>query len=210
MTSYVIAVLTISVGLAQSQIVMPTIAEQAAESHGKPVTITHVEHTALWTLDELSKWAQLVVIGKLVNPVSHLTVDERDIYTDYRLQVSSVVTDRASIASAQQIGQLAPLTVRLHGGTIVVNGVPVTIKCTSPTKWRENSELMLFLMRSDDKTKPNNFDPVGAAAGLYEVTQVGLKSLVSGSRVHEELDGAPVDQVVQRVKSVSADPTVRK
>jgi hypothetical protein len=210
MTSYAIAVVTISVGLAQSQIVRPTIAQRAAESGGRPLTISHVEHTDLWTLEELSKAAQLVVIGKLVNPVSHLTQDERDIYTDYLIQVTSVVMDRASVASAQQIGPLPPLTVRLHGGTIVVNGVPVTIECTSPTKWRGDADLLLFLMRTESKSQPNNFEPIGAAAGLFEVTQTGLRSRVAGSRVNEEVDGAPVDQIVQRIKSISTDPKVRK
>ena len=198
------------VSLAQTASDTLTLPELAAKSGGRPVTLATTADPPELTLDELSTRAELVVVGKLVNPRAYMTVDQTDVYTDYQLQLVTTVSDRVAISSAKQVGQLSPVTVTLHGGTLLVNGVKVTVRGGGPTKWKPEADLLLFLRKSKSTEKQNNFVLVGSATGLYEVTSAGLKSRVAGSRVHQEIDGAPVEQIVQRVKTVAAEQTLKK
>jgi hypothetical protein len=77
---------------------------------------------------DLSTKSHLIAIGKLVKPKSYLTPDNRDVFTDSELNVSQIVTDRASVGVAPRVGQLPVMTVTLHGGDLVLNGVSVSLK----------------------------------------------------------------------------------
>ena len=208
MTSPLYVAVAIGVSLSAGQVLptTPTIRELVAASDGKPMRKLSVIDPQYISLDDLSKKSHLIVIGKLVKPKGYLTPNDRDIFTDYELSVSQMVIDRASVGVAPRIGQLPVITVTLHGGDIVLNGVNVSLKEASQVQWKEGSDLFLFLVRSGSKDKPNNFIPYGNAAGVFEVTTAGLKALVSGGWSHDEIDGVPVDQMVQKVRARAEAP----
>src|SRR3982750_1677142 len=72
----------------------PTIPDRVSSRGGKPVKIGVHTETRGPSVNQLSAGALLVVRGKLEWMESHLSDDQRNIWTTYRLIPSVVILDR--------------------------------------------------------------------------------------------------------------------
>ncbi len=191
-TAVVLLTMGFAVGVTHAQ----TIPETVAANPGKPITLTDVKDVRIMPLSILVRHAELVVVAQLVRPRSYLSSTGADMYTDYDLVLRKVVINRVA-TSGPKPGQLPPLTVRLNGGELIVDKTPVRVLDLSREKWTEGSDLLLFLVRSNDK--PYNFHVLGEAAGIFEIDTTGrVKSLRSGEK-DQEMEGAALANVLQNI-----------
>jgi hypothetical protein len=70
--------------------------------------------------------ADLVLEGSVTTHRSYTTPDERDIFTDYELSVAQVIVQRKP-QSSDRPGLPKPFIFKTHGGTVVFDGIPMTI-----------------------------------------------------------------------------------
>jgi hypothetical protein len=192
-----------TVAVVQSPVMGPTIPEQMeavqGTLQGRPFTLMQITDLPFYSFDDLARHAEVIAIGQFANGKGWLTPDKRDIYTDYEFVPAQVVLDRLSGRSAKTPGQLAPMTVTLHGGEVIINGVTAKIVDGNLQPWTEGARLLLFLVRGH---KRNSFSVYGSFAGMFEVDTTGrLRILISGGRVTKGLDGVQLDQVVKNIKA---------
>jgi hypothetical protein len=126
--------------------------------------------------------------------------------TDYRLTLARVIGDHANISIDKKPGQLPGLVVTLRGGEMVIDGVKVTMTDGSRARWSQENQVLLFL----SKDGVDRFRPYAGAAGMFEVTpEKRVRALRRGGRRDLELDGAVLDEAVDklhRYARIARDP----
>jgi hypothetical protein len=118
-----------------------------------------------------------------------------------------VVVDRKGRQTPKTPGATPPLIVMVYGGELVVDGTPVRVKDHSLIKLDENTDVLVFLYRSEND--PAKYELYGGNAALFQVDQgQRVKSLLNHPNKDNDLgEERQLDQIVQRVRI--AKPVVK-
>ena len=167
--SVAIAMCSITVLWAQAQ--RPTIPEAiAAGSVGSVATAPSGPPP---TVDALLQATDIIVVGTIGEPVSYLSSDQRDVYTDYPILNSIVLFDAAP--SRQTTDQSArAIVVTQVGGTVTVNGAQFTHTETALAPLQSGRRALFLLHRDLDK-----YFIAGKYYGVFDVTSAAFKPLMS-------------------------------
>ena len=175
-----------------------TLADMVRANGGKPVTITGTIDAPTVSVPDLPKYCDLIIVGSLTKKGSYVGKEQIFVYTDYALNPERVLLNRSKApATSAAPAQTAPLTITLYGGTVEVDGVPVTVRDGSQPASLEGKRLLLFLTRNTEK--PNNYFVYGNAGGIFEVGANGRLKSVSTEQGNAELDNMSVDELAQRL-----------
>lgn len=123
------------------------------------------------TIEELTREADVVLVGQLVRLKSYLGPSEDRILTDYTVLGAKVLGGRLSRMTQPAPGAIPSLTVTVYGGEATVEGVLVRGTDTNRDPIKDGAQYVVFLKESRS-----------AQAGRYEIYYGGIsKWLESGS-----------------------------
>lgn len=134
--------------LAQAE--RPTLREMAAESGGIMVTIQGCGPSP--SLAAVLSGTDLIVEGTVRSAMSYLTVDERDIFTDYDLAIHHVLYQREMQVSSRP-GMVAAMIFKSHGGQVTVDGLRLAVDVRSNdarVAMRAGDRVYVFASRDRD------------------------------------------------------------
>jgi hypothetical protein len=148
-------------------------------------------------LAELAQDIDLIVRGKVGKATSRLSVDMREIYTDYEILGASVLY-RTNGTSVARPGLAVPMLVTLRGGVVNIGGVEFAQVEEALPGLQPGIEC-LFLLREID----GHYQPVGMSLGALGVVAGKLRSLsLLGDIAPEYSDVPAADAAVDIVARV--------
>lgn len=182
-----------------------TIPARIAASKGKSVHVPVMRDGAATPLEDLAAAADLIVVGKLLNPHSYLDARQTDVYTDYELRVEHVIRDRLGGSQVKRPGPTPPIIVTIYGGDLIVDGTPVHFVDMSLIRWKQDASLLLFLV-SHRQGKENGFEVCGGPAGIFEVDGARVKSALKHPEKDKEVGALALDEIAQKAVTVKRKP----
>jgi hypothetical protein len=147
--------------------------------------------------------ADLVIEGTVMNHRTYPTPDERDIFTDFELSVSQVIFQRTPQVS-ERPSPPAPFVFKTQGGTVVFDGVPITVDVEGNGKrvtLKDGDHIVIFghYDSADGKWEFSPWDVFYTSGGMvkndlpvFEGLDEGLTPIMSigvfGAKVREVAD----------------------
>ena len=122
----------------------------------------------LMSLRELAQAADLIIRGRLTTMTMHLSDDESTIFRDFTVTPMVIFKQPPELLHATRPGPLPALTLRMIGGTIVVDGLTLRMS----TNWEDRETPMepgqdyfLFLSRA----LPSRSTTMSTGPGVYQL-----------------------------------------
>ena len=149
---------------------------------------------------EVLRQTNVIVRGIVGQPISRLSDDEFDVYTDYEILDSTVLYADVVFGTAKA-GAAPAVVVTQLGGTAAVNGIPYTQKEEGLDPLRSGMEAVFLLERVDGKLQI-----AGTFFGVFEISGGDLRPLTSRDTFALEYRGvqatAAVDDLVARLRAI--------
>lgn len=143
----IVIVLTLS-SAATPQDHRPTLPELARRSAPAPLFQSRSRELVIESVESIVRKSDLIVYGRIGSVRTHLSRDQRDLYTDAVFEPIQVVLHRVPTVSPRP-GQL-PIILRRWGGETVIDGVQVIQQDTDLRQFEKGEQLVLFLQRDAD------------------------------------------------------------
>ena len=94
-------------------------------------------------MDHLVALADLVVHGIIASRQGQLSRDEREIYTAHSVEPKEMLFQREAQATSRPEGPM-PIIFKAAGGTVEVEGFPVTVSVSPSVSLNVGDEVILF------------------------------------------------------------------
>src|SRR5262245_1423497 len=111
-------------------------------------------------LSDHIKRADLIVEGVVIRRFSHLTVDERSVFTDYELAISDVLYQRRVVAMPRPGLAPPPIVFKTPGGHVSIDGhdIDVDVRSNNARVTRKEGDHAFLCARLDPKDGKWRFD----------------------------------------------------
>jgi hypothetical protein len=172
--------------------------EQAHRNPGQPIEQpASPGDYAAKTIDNLARESDLVLQGNLSRVKSYLSSNEDRILTDYSISQAHVITGSVPVLPTQKPGSVAPLTLTVYGGEVVIDGVTIRGIDNDRAPIVDGARYVLFLRKARQ-----------SGAGRYEIYYGGIFDISDGkvtpllrqaSSVFQGTVDARPEELVERV-----------
>lgn len=153
------------------------------------------------TLEQILAETDTVVTGVVGMPVSVLSTDQMDVYTEYPVRDSAILYQRTMPRFKQP--QMPSVTVTVLGGVITLNGLTYTSRHESLPSLTPG-ERCLFLLKSSD----SRYFLAGTFYGVFRIDGPAIVPLTRHHGFADELrqEAAPqaIEAIIARVRAMHA------
>jgi hypothetical protein len=190
---------------AQARLTIPQSVERMRDQlcrPGKcePYATSRVRELAPYPFDRAVRESDLIVFGSLKKLTTYLSTSEMELYTDYELFPTNVISDRqgrgARTATAPQ-----RLIVRQWGGETVINGVPVILKDENIPFLPVNAPLLLLLSYNASTGKYDVYDG-GSGAFQVDSTSTLRHIMVPEHPTYERFKGMKAADAIREIHTL--------
>src|SRR5712691_10273914 len=108
----------------------PTLRELAAQTQGKTAVMKMGCGWPGAPFKLIASQTDLVIEGTVTSHRAYLTCDDRDIFTDYEFSLRQIFSQPA-VQSSNRPALPAPFVFKTEGGTVVLDGFPITVDVDS-------------------------------------------------------------------------------
>jgi len=139
-------------------------------------------------VEQLVKTADVIVHGRVRTVRSHLTADESNVVTDVTIDPTRLLKQTTPVVSRAQPGATALLIVRHAGGTVVEQGMKISIGVSafpSSEEFSAGDEVVCFLVYDSSQ---GVFELVDGPNAAFRVRQGSVHALTkeAGFRLKHE------------------------
>src|SRR3954452_1276259 len=120
-----------------------------ANAEGGTVSMSMSIDFSAFPVEQLVKTADVIVHGRVRTVRPHLTADESDVVTDVTIDPTRLLKQTTPVVSRAQPGATAPLIVRHVGGTVVEQGMKISLTVDvypSIEEFTAGDEVVCFLV----------------------------------------------------------------
>lgn len=181
-------------GLAQ------TIPDRVAHGH-KNVDQGFYREIQVPPIQQLGANADLVLEATITKTRAFLGPNKRHVLTDYLIH--PVRTFMAKPTTERPTPGKTVLILRLRGGEMTIDGVPVRIKDDNLAPFQNGDRFLLFLKRladgdARDDRNEEIFMPLGEIVGMFKLESGRARSMIVDGGFPKELEDLPVESLVSK------------
>jgi hypothetical protein len=148
------------------------------------------------SVQSLLDTTDMLVLGRVGEPQSHLSDDQMVVFTDYRLNNPDILFERKP-PLAETGGPPRSIIVTQRGGTLNIQGIRYTESEEALGPLKPGSEVLCLLKQAGDK-----YQIVGWYFGVFEIENGVLKPLMSREDFALDYRGKPLRDAVQSMVAV--------
>jgi hypothetical protein len=145
------------------------------------------------TMAQILAKTDAVVRGKIGAPLTYLSDDQQEIYTDYPIS-NPVFLYQSDAAGSTRPGLRPTVTVTVLGGTMVLSGLSYTSRHISLPSLETGTECLLLLERVGSK-----YRIAGRYYGAFGIHDGKLAPLTSRQGFAPKYQGASADQTAEEI-----------
>jgi hypothetical protein len=163
-----------------------------AKAEGGSVTMFMGIDFSMFSFEELVKTAEVIVHGRVRSVRPHLTADESDVVTDVTIDPTRLLKQTTPVVSRAQPGATAPLIVRHVGGTVVEQGMKISLTVDvypSIEEFTAGDEVVCFLVYDASQ---GVFQLVDGPSGAFRVRQGNVYALTKDAGLRLRHEPTPV------------------
>lgn len=148
-------------------------------------------------IEQLAAGADLILEATITRNRGYLDSHERYVYTEY--VIHPIRSSMARPGPGRTSPGKSPMILRLLGGEVTVDAVPVRIKDDNLAPFKNGDKFLLFLKRlPNGQSLEEYYVPFGDIAGMFKIEGGRTYSMLLGAAHPKELEGLPVDSLVAK------------
>jgi len=133
----------------------------------------------------------LLAVGRLGEPQSHLSDDQMEVLTDYRLNEPTILFERKPSGSATS-NKSRSIILTQRGGTVNVQGTEYTETQSGLLPLKEGTQVLCLLKQVGDK-----YQIVGWYYGVFEIKNGTIEPLMTQADFAPDYRGRPLQDAEQ-------------